>query len=58
MKLFVVALSLSLASFAYGDLEVRPNGLGVDIIDKPGRFISIFKYCSMVLSLDLLLLIM
>ena len=48
MKLFVVALSLSMASFAHGDLEVRPNGLGVDIIDKPGELISIFKYCSMV----------
>ena len=40
MKFFVMALSLSLASFAHGDLEVRPNGLGVDIVDKPGKFSS------------------
>jgi hypothetical protein len=36
MKLFVAVLAICLASFATGDLEVRPNGLGIDIVDKPG----------------------
>ena len=37
MKLFVAVFSLCLAATAFAELEIRPNGLGIDIVDKPGN---------------------
>ena len=37
MKLLIVAFSISLASSVLGDVEVRPSGLKVDYVYKPGN---------------------
>ena len=37
MKIFVAVVTLCLATSALGELELQPNGLGIDIIEKPGN---------------------
>jgi hypothetical protein len=37
MKLLIVAFSFSLAASVLGDVEVRPSGLKVDYVYKPGN---------------------
>jgi hypothetical protein len=36
MKAFVAVLSVFMVCAVTAELEMRPNGLGVDIIEKPG----------------------